>query len=739
MTSGSLMYKQIPILLGLVLVTFAVWLQITTVGSMQHFITRLENLAYDLQLRTKLLTHPKVITSSVVIVDVDDKSIQAEGRWPWSRAKLALLTARLHEAGATVIVWDMFFAAHENNIATEMTNVLKQNHFNLIDEALLKKIEPLFDRDEFFAKELKKTDSVLGMSFKLEKMQSGSLPPPILTLKENEQGLDLIKAEGYISNIPILQNAVKSTGFVNVFGSEDGIIRDVPLVIRYEKGIYPSLALAAVSLYLLRDVELVTASYADEIKLEGVKLANHIIPTDEQGQVIIPFRGKSFTFPYYSAVDVLNKKIPPDVLLGKIVFVGTSATGLGDIKPTAIERSFPGVEIQATIADGILTDNFSYKPAWAEGVEVFLTIVLGLIFAFVFPYLGPRVLALIMLIFPAGMFFINNWIWDRTGLIISIFIPILLLLFLAVLNIIYGYLFETRRREHLKEMFGQYVPAKHIDEMLTTTSANAYGLYGEDRQMTVLFADIRNFTTISEGLSATQLKEMLSDFFTPMTEIIFKHHGTIDKYVGDLIMAFWGAPLKDKRHAEHAVLAAIEMQEKIASLRPTLKEQGWPELNIGIGLNSGVMSVGDMGSKFRRNYTVLGDAVNLASRIESLTKYYGVGIIVTGACKDETKGFVFRQLDRVQVKGKTESIAIFEVVGRKSNLTLQKQQEIEKSDLALKNYFERNWEEALRIFSALNQEYPETLIYKLYIDRIKKFLIEPPKDNWNGVFVLTEK
>ena len=331
----------------------------------------------------------------------------------------------------------------------------------------------------------------------------------------------------------------------------------------------------------------------------------------------------------------------------KIIFVGTSATGLGDIKATAIENAFPGVEIQATIADGILSDNFSYKPPWSLGAEVFLTVVLGALFAWIFPYLGPRLLSIMIILIPMALMFANNELWEKSGLIISIFVPIVLTAVLALINMIYGYVFETRRREHLKEMFGQYVPSRHIVEMLTASGSAGFGMYGEDREMTVLFADVRNFTMISENLSAAQLKELLNAFFTPMTEVIFKHRGTIDKYVGDLLMAFWGAPLRDKRHAQHAISAALDMQSKLKELRSALKESSGHEIHIGIGLNSGIMSVGDMGSKFRRNYTVLGDAVNLASRVESLTKYYGA-VMSDRIYGNESKDFYFPKIDRVR-------------------------------------------------------------------------------------------
>jgi len=311
-------------------------------------------------------------------------------------------------------------------------------------------------------------------------------------------------------------------------------------------------------------------------------------------------------------------------------------------------------------------------------------------------------------------------------------------LLLAIMNLIYGYLFETRKRENLKEMFGQYVPAKHIDAMLKTQGN--FDLSGEDREMTVLFADIRNFTTISEPMSAADLKQMLNEFFTPMTEIIFKYKGTIDKYIGDLIMAFWGAPLPDDKHAEHALSAALDMQKKVTELTPIFAARGWAEVNIGIGLNSGIMSVGDMGSKFRRNYTVLGDAVNLGSRVESLSKFYGAKIMVSEYTqKNQSDKFIFRQLDRVRVKGKKLGVGIFEALCRKEEASEELKKEIDLCNQAFDYYYKQNFSEAGRLFKELSDTHPDVKVYNLYLNRVAEFKETPPPADWDGVYIHTSK
>jgi adenylate cyclase len=734
------MSKRIPIFLGILFVVFAVWLHMTSNPSIRQVFLRLENISYDMGLRAQLLTHTKKLnTSSVAIIDIDDVSLNKEGRWPWPRAKLGELVDDLQAAGAVVIAFDMIFPQEEKNIVDEVEKeIRKENLYSINLNAALKKIQPFFNNDAKFSMSMSDGDVVLGISFLQRSEVTGIIPAPLMILNiPEEKKLGIIKMYGMQGTNAVINKTVKNAGFINVFPDSDGIIRRVPLLLRYHDDIFPSLALEAVRVYLLANVKLVTETYGNSKRLEGIQLNDYVIPTDSRAQVIIPFIGKGFTYPYFSATDVLHKKIPEDALAGKIVFIGTSAIGLGDLKATAIQNPYPGVEVHATVADGILKKNFSFKPAWALGAEIFLIVFLGGMLVFVCPYLGPRILTLLIIVFPVSMIFLNNELREKTGLLIAIFIPMALAVSIALLNLIYGYLFETRRREHIKAMFGQYVPEEHIDEMLKTGSH--YGLHGEDREMTVLFADIRNFTSISEDMSATQLKDYLNAYLNPMTEVIFKYHGTIDKYVGDLIMAFWGAPLQDKKHAKHAINAALDMQHEVSKLNDVLSEKKLSSIQIGIGLNSGMMSVGDMGSKFRLNYTVLGDSVNLGSRVEGLTKYYDVKIIATENTIYEQNNFLFRLLDRVRVKGKNEAVAIYEVICRKNVANAEIKNEIMRHEEALNFYFQQKWETAQELFTDLDKNNPHKKLYQLYLERIAAFIKNPPPNDWDGVFTLINK
>lgn len=733
------MHKRIPIVLGIFLVCIAVWLLLSSNSFISGLVERFELLGYDLQLRTRINTILKKEISPIVIVDIDDKTLQAEGRWPWERSKTGELINKIHQQGAAVIAIDIIFPEKETNIADLVSaKLIKKNLLNSSIKEILEKNKLDFDEDKIFAEQLTNSQAILPLLFSSQDQKTNTLPPPIFTLTTKEsEDLEIFHANGYISNIPILQQATKYSGMINIFPDSDGIIRRAPLIAAYESGVYPSLSLQAIMLFLGEKITLFTPKYDNQIRLEGIQLGNRIIPTDVNGQALIPFIGKSFTFPYFSATDVLHDNIAKDALFRKIVFIGSSAVGMRDLVPTTVQNPYPGAEIHATLANGILKNIFSYEPGWTRGAELFLTVLFGLISAFIFPFLGPRILGLITILFPPSLLLINNFIWSKTGLLLSLIMPCITVLVIALLNIIYGYLFETRKREQLKKMFGQYVPAKHIDEMLK--SPEDFALHGESRELSVLFADIRSFTSISEKMTATDLVTMLNNLFTPMTGIIFKYRGTIDKYVGDLIMAFWGAPLKDKNHAQHAIISALEMQKKLKQLREDALKNNGIEISMGMGINSGVMNVGDMGSQYRRNYTVLGDAVNLASRVESLSKYYGVYIIVTENTQAHQTKFVFRKLDIVRVKGKHEGVAIYEAICMQTELTDELKHELEEYHRALECYYEQRWDDALRMMTELYNKHPDTKIYHLYMDRINEFKHEPPSADWDGVYTHTSK
>ncbi len=343
---------------------------------------------------------------------------------------------------------------------------------------------------------------------------------------------------------------------------------------------------------------------------------------------------------------------------------------------------FPGVEIHANLLSGILDNTFKHRPAFANAAEI----LIPTLFAF---------------------------------------------------NMSYGFLSATRSKRHLGKLFGQYVPSELVDEM--SLDPSRFSVEGERREMTVLFSDIRNFTSISEKLDPTELSEMLNEYLTPMTGIIHHSQGTIDKYMGDAVMSFWGAPLQDNNHAQHALEAAIEMQAMAEQLRIEFVKKGWPEIHIGIGLNTGPMNVGNMGSEFRMAYTVLGDAVNLGARLEGLTKQYGVQTILGENTRDAIDGYTYRELDRVRVKGKKEPVAIFEPVCKSTQVNDSTQKQLDDYSEALRLYRAQHWDAAENQFRQLQSIDPERTLYGVYIKRIEEFRLNPPGENWDGIFGHTSK
>lgn len=699
---------------------------------LQKTLKFLENGAYDFQIRKSY--RPVQKESPVVILDFDDKSIAAEGRWPWSRKKLGVLLNQLFESGATVVAFDVTFPDEQDPSYQDLIQSFKNN------PQTRKEIEAeiSISSDEVFAKALKKGTSVLGFAFKKEDDKIGVLPKPIFTPTETiERSLDLPKMNGYLANTAILQDAAINGGFINSSPGVDGILRNSPLILQYGGAIYPSLGFRAAQLYLADEsFELFLANYGVEKVLEGIQLKTRFIPTDSQGRILIPFRGPPYSIPSVSASDALKGILPASTFKDKLVFAGSSATAMGDLIPTAISPVFSGVEVHAAIALGIIEDYLPYLPVWADGFTVAIVLLAGLILAFFIPRLGIVCSLIICMFLAAGFIGLNQWAWNKNQVYLPIIYPIFSIAMLFGLNSVLGYFFENRRRKELKSIFGQYVPPEYLDYMLTQKTP--FSQDGETKELTVLFADIRNFTAISEKMSAKELKRFLNRFLTEMTRVIFEKKGTIDKYVGDMIMAFWGAPIEDKKNAYDAVSTALKMQSRLLALNQELNKENRPTIRVGIGINTGLMNVGDMGSQYRRAYTVIGDAVNLASRLEGISKFYHVKIIVGEETYQKTKeDFIYRVLDKICVKGKSEPLFIYEPIGFAENTSNPLQL---LHNEAMELYFQKKWDEAESQFKKLQgMDKEESGLYDVYLERIQHYKTTPPPSNWDGTFIFESK
>lgn len=740
MAQGSFRKRLYPTATGLLLVLVMMLLQFSDMPLMQQAMQRLDSLVYDLRLKAML--PERHVDPRIVIVDIDEKSLQTEGHWPWSRDKLGRLVDQLFEQGAAVAGFDVIFAEPERNSGETVLQRLAEVEGG--SHALVRQLRdylPLFDNNAAFAEKLQNRDVVLGYIFHTRGEDAvGALPQPLVVEPEEAAArVAMPDIVSYTGNIEVLQQAAQFGGFFTLQPDPDGIIRRAPIVVRHDGRLYPSLGLEVARLFLMTDkVELQTARVADQEILEAVWLGNIAIPTDSEGRVIIPYHGLWGTYPYISATDVLQGKLPPGKLDNAIVLIGTTAQGLFDLRATPIQAVYPGVEVHANIIASVLDNSFPMEPAWATGADFLLSLLVGVSLALLFPRLAPLPLVFVSVAVLAAAVAFNFWMWSGQGLILALAPQLLLVAVLAMFNMAYGFFGEFRSKRQLQGMFGQYVPPQLVQEM--SENPEQYGFEGESREMTVLFADIRSFTTISEALSANDLKRMLNHFFTPMTRIIFDNRGTIDKYVGDMVMAFWGAPLEDRQHAVHAIGAALEMLREVERLRPAFQASGFPPIEIGIGINSGIMNVGDMGSEYRRAYTVLGDAVNLASRLEGTTKYFRVSLVVG----EETRrlagdAFVFRELDLVRVKGKARAIHVFQPLCRRAEASDELLLELKQHDEALACYRQQRWEQAETAFRQLHEMHPDVALYGLYLDRIAALYRTPPAGDWDGVYERSEK
>ncbi|QJR11579.1 hypothetical protein DSM104443_02658 [Usitatibacter rugosus] len=715
-----------------------------------RLITQMELITYDARLRAFMPNRPD---SRVVILDIDEKSLNAEGRWPWSRDKLAMMVKQLFDTYKIKVVgFDVAFAEADNSSGLNSLEALGKAELRDTPgyQAFLERARKTLNYDALFAEEVSKYPVVLGFFLGGKTDKSGVLPPPVL----NTDALPITDyrhhaASGYSGNIQLLQDAATASGHLYPALDFDGTTRRVPMFMRYDKGYYEAMSLAVTRTYL-GNVPVKVRTETRGTKGTGVgwirelQVGDLTIPLDDSMTALIPYRGANGMFQYVSATDVIhgvkpltdNKGAPLD-LKDKIVILGTSAQGLLDLRATPVREDFPGVEIHANLISGFLDRTIKHRPFEVLGISVLTIVLLGFPFAVLMPRMSALVGTAVMFGLIVAVIGFNVYEWKANNYVLPLAPPLLMLVLLYFINMAWGFFAEARSRRLITGLFGTYVPKELVAEM--SKNPGEYSMRGETREMTVLFSDVRDFTSISEGLTAEQLKDMMNAYLTSMTEEVQGHRGTIDKYIGDAIMAFWGAPLPDNEHAKHALETALAMQKKIRDLDESFIKRGWPILHIGVGLNCGPMNVGDMGSAFRRAYTVLGDAVNLAARLEGLTKQYGAKILVSSNIVTAVGGYVYREMDKVRVKGKSEGVAIYEPIGLASEVGDTMMKEIDSWHRALDLYRKAKFEEAKDVIKPLAYANPETKIYKVYLERIIHFRTNPPPANWDGVFTFTTK
>ena len=702
-------------------------------------LQRLENHAYDLRIRW---TAPGGIDPRVVIVDIDEASLRAEGHWPWDRAKLTrLMTNLFDEYRVAVVGFDMVFAERDENAALDELHKLLNKRGDTTAHALLAMLRPQLDRDRSFGADLKGRAVLLGYYFINDPEMAhrrGRLPPPAFAAGSYPADMTrAVTAHGYVANLPGLQRPAAGAGFFdNPRVDDDGVFRRVPLLQHHDGALYEALSLAVVRTYLKQPLMPVLAPdpYPSYPAMEALQVGAIRIPVDAEAAALVPFRGTQGSFRYISASDVVRKRVAdPSILKGAIVLVGSTAPGLLDLRATPVQNVYPGVEIHANLVSAMLDQRIPHRPAYTRAAELVLLALLGLGLVLVLPTLGALATSLVSLVALSAVVIGNIYLWHAQQLAFPVASGVLLVLGLFVVNMAHGFFVEGRTKRQLGRLFGQYVPPELVEEM--SKDPRRYALTSEKRAMTVLFSDLRDFTKMSEGLDPRALSDLMHAFLTPMTRVIHEHRGTIDKYMGDAIMAFWGAPVADPDHAARAVTAALAMQTALARLRVEFRKRNWPAIEMGIGLSTGPMNVGNMGSEFRMAYTVLGDSANLGARLESQTKNYGVAIIVSEATQHAAPGFVYRELDRVLVKGKQHPVAIFEPLVRKAEMDDALRTELALNAAALARYRAQDWDGAEKLFLELAQHGTRPVLCQTFLWRIGYLRELPPDADWNGVFV----
>ena len=592
----------------------------------------------------------------VVIVDIDEKSLSKLGQWPWSRNKLGQILQNLSQSEASAIGFDIVFAEEDQSSPKK---VLDELH---IDSS------KVLDYDAYFNKVIANTPTILGYQFELEDKdftRHDSVDIPAIFIEKNKlQGEDkLINAKGTILNHQSLQESAYSSGFFNNIPDDGGVVRSVPLIIRYDDQIYPSISLEIVRASL--GIEKVFINYS-ELGVDNIQLGDFHIPTDRYGRLVVNYKGGSKTFKYISAYDIYSNNFDPNLIKGKIILIGTSAAGLLDLRATPFESVSPGVEVHATAIDNIINSEFLSQPNWVDGANLLIVFALAFFVVWLTTY-TPFWFNPIALVLTLGVYIgANYYILFYEGIILDAFIPILTISIASLVATFLDYLFEVRKEAIMKKKFSSKVSKEVMEQLLKNPDSEAF--VAMEKEVTIMFSDVRNFTNISESMpNAKMLITFLNEYMTPMTEIIIKYRGTVDKFIGDAIMAYWNAPGEVEDHPTQAVIATMEQLHAIDALNERIKKDsrfhntilmcekmGVEPLSVGMGLNTGVVIAGEMGSNQRSDYTVIGDPVNLAARSESLCKYYNSKCNITQFTKERlTQKFIFRFLDLVTVKETT--------------------------------------------------------------------------------------
>jgi adenylate cyclase len=679
----------------------------------------------------------------VTIVDINEESLAKFGQWPWPRTRIADMVVNLTKLGAVAIAFDIMFAEPDR-----LNPDVAADTFRNLDEATREKLRALPSNDQVLADAMRHSRVVLGetgLPHVLSELDKG-LPVTGLAMLGEDPLRFMFKFPGLLRNTPVLEKAAGGRGMLTINPERDGIVRRVPMIMQAQGTTMPSLSFEMLRVVTGTDTIFIKTDLAG-IKSLGVK--GFQIPTDLNGQLWVHFARRDPSI-FVSATDVLEGRVPPEKIKGKLVLVGTSAAGLNDLKTTPVDPAMPGVEIHAQVLESALTRAVLAQPYYGPSVEFFAALVLGLLVIAFAPAFGPVTLVVVGALFASVLVGTSWYFYTQYRLLIDFTYPLLSTTAIYLTLIFTSFVREQTQRRQIRSAFGQYLSPALIEQLAQSPEKLVLG--GEEREMTIMFSDVRGFTTISESYKHDPqgLTALMNRFLTPLTNAILARKGTIDKYMGDAIMAFWNAPLDDKEHQLNACEAAVEMLERIDVLNQQreleAKEGGhvYIPLNVGVGLNTGTCVVGNMGSDLRFDYSVLGDSVNLASRLEGQSKEYGFPIIVGSktalAVKDK---FAILELDFIMVKGKKEPEVIYAIAGREDIAQSGRFQRLRNLTIEmLACYRSRDWDGALAAIERGRKSddgHALELLYNLYEARIQGYRKTPPPEDWNGAFALLTK
>lgn len=701
------------------------------------------------------IARPREASNDVVIIDIDEASLKEIGQMPWPRTVMADLVKKLKDMGAAVIVFDIVFSEPDRSSPQVIAETITK-----LDglEDISSRLSELPDNDVIFGEVIKGAGNVVtGFSFTNEPTPKIPVQKGIYRGKDIERFVPHLV--GATTNLKEISKDSAGNGSFFVSTDTDGIIRRVPMLVAHKKpgsnitSIYPSLSLETIRVLDLEkggSVVLSDPRYASldphRFGVEGVQIGKEkrFVPTNARGEFLVYFTRSSKDW-YLSAHTVLDGTAPVERIKDKIVFIGTSAVGLKDIRSTPLDTFIPGVEVHLNIVDQILHQKFLNRPIEAEGFEAVTIFSLGIFIIIFSSFIGAVAQAGIV-IFVIGALIMTGWYaFANYGLLIDVTYPSFCALAIFMLSTILTYLRTEKERRAVRQAFGLYISPDFMKEL--TKNPDKLRLGGESRELTVMFTDIRKFTTICEGLAPSEIIHLMNDFLTPMSDLVMQNRGTIDKYMGDAMMAFWNAPLDDPDHARHACKAALGMQAALEPINESVRKKADAAgkkavlLKTGIGVNTGPCAVGNMGSKQRFAYSVLGDAVNLASRLEGQTKTYEVGIIIGENTKDQVPDFAILELDLIKVKGKTKPEHIFVLLGDEKLAQQEafKRQKTKHEEM-IAAYWLADFKAALDLLKECEQLDVCDLAgyYGMYRERIEDLIKNKP-ENWDGIYEATTK